>query len=78
MVEPLVLWLHLWRDNRYFSARHITLTREHVEKLLADGQVYMTGLYSQKTGKDYDAWVILDDNGEFVRFRIEFDREMRR
>ncbi len=68
----------LWRDNKYFAAKHMTLTREHVEKLLADGQVYMTGLYSQKTGKDYDAWVILDDNGEFVRFRIEFDREMRR
>jgi len=68
----------LWRDNKYFAAKHMTLTREHVEKLLADGQVYMTGLYSQKTGKDYDAWVILDDNGEFVRFRIEFDRDMRR
>ena len=23
-------------------------------------------------------WVILDDNGEFIRFRIEFDRDMRR
>jgi len=68
----------LWRDNKYFAAKHMTLTREHVEKLLADGQVYMTGLYSQKTGKDYDAWVILDDNGEFVRFRIEFDRDMKR
>ncbi|MBQ3591401.1 MAG: DNA topoisomerase III, partial [Clostridia bacterium] len=68
----------LWRDNKYFAAKHMTLTREHVEKLLADGQVYMTGMYSQKTGKDYDAWVILDDNGEFVRFRIEFDRDMRR
>ncbi len=68
----------LWRDNKYFAARHITLTHEHVEKLLADGQVYMTGMYSQKTGNLYDAWVILDDNGEFVRFRIEFDRDMRR
>ena len=47
-------------------------------KLLSDKQVYMTGLYSQKNGKNYDAWVILDDNGEFVRFRLEFDRDMNR
>ena len=38
----------------------------------------MTGMYSQKTGNLYDAWVILDDNGEFIRFRLEFDRDMRR
>ncbi len=68
----------LWRDNKYFSAKHITLTRDHVTKLLTDKQVYMTGLYSQKNGKNYDAWVILDDNGEFVRFRLEFDRDMKR
>lgn len=68
----------LWRDNKYFSAKHITLTRDHVTKLLTDKQVYMTGLYSQKNGKNYDAWVILDDNGEFFRFRLEFDRDMKR
>ncbi len=68
----------LWRDNKYFAAKHITLTRDHVTKLLSDKQVYMTGLYSQKNGKNYDAWVILDDNGEFVRFRLEFDRDMNR
>ena len=68
----------IWRDNKYFAAKHITLTREHVTKLLSDKQVYMTGLYSQKNGKNYDAWVILDDNGEFVRFRLEFDRDMKR
>ncbi len=68
----------LWRDNKYFAAKHITLTRDHVTKLLSDKQVYMTGLYSQKNGKNYDAWVILDDNGEFVRFRLEFDRDTKR
>ncbi len=65
----------LWRDNKYFAAKHITLTKDHVTKLLADGQVYMTGLYSPKNGSTYDARVILDDNGECVRFRLEFDRD---
>lgn len=68
----------LWRDNKYFAAKHITLTKDHVTKLLSDGRVYMTGLYSQKNGNTYDAWVILDDNGEFVRFRLEFERDGKR
>ncbi len=68
----------LWRDNKYFAAKHITLTRDHVIKMLTDGKVYMKGLYSQKNGNTYDAWIILDDNGECVRFRMEFDRNMRR
>ena len=33
---------------------------------------------SKKTGRTYDAWMVLDDNGEFVRYRIEFDRENER
>lgn len=66
----------IWRDNKYFATKHITLTRDHVMKLLSDKQVYMTELYSQKNGKNYDAWVILDDNGESVRFRLEFDKDM--
>ena len=35
----------------------------------------MKELYSEKTGKTYDAYVKLDDNGEkFGRYRMEFDR----
>ena len=42
--------------------------------MLQGGRVHMTGLYSEKTGRIYDAYVKLDDNGEFVRYRMEFDR----
>ena len=64
----------MWRDNKFFTLRHITLTKSQVAGLLKDGRIFMKGLYSEKTGKTYDAWVVLDDNGEFVRYRIEFDR----
>jgi len=50
------------------------LTKAQAAGLLKDGRVFMKGLYSEKTGKTYDAWVVLDDNGEFVRYRVEFDR----
>jgi DNA topoisomerase-3 len=51
------------------------LTAAIVEKLLKDGRVKLTGLYSEKTGKSYDATVVLDDTGEkYVNFRMEFEK----
>ncbi|PLT63137.1 DNA topoisomerase III [Mediterraneibacter gnavus] len=33
----------------------------------------MSGLYSEKTGKTYDAVVVLDDTGDkYVNFKLEF------
>jgi len=64
----------MWRDNKFFTLRHVMLTKAQAAGMLIDGRVFMKGLYSEKTGKTYDAWVVLDDNGEFVRYRVEFDR----
>lgn len=68
----------MWRDNKFFKLKHITLTKKQAAELLKYGRVFVNGLYSEKTGKTYDAWVALDDNGEFVRYRIEFERENER
>ena len=41
--------------------------------LLKEGRVSVSGLYSEKTGKTYDAVVLLDDTGgKYVNFRLEF------
>ena len=34
-------------------------------------------LYSEKTGGTYDATAVLEDTGESVRFRLEFDKGAR-
>ena len=34
----------------------------------------MTGLYSEKTGKTYDAAVVLVDDGRYANFKLEFDQ----
>ena len=68
----------MWRDNKFFKLKHITLTKKQAAELLKNRRVFVNGLYSEKTGKTYDAWVVLDDNGEFVRYRIEFGRENER
>ena len=65
----------LWRDNKFFAVKKIALTKKTAAALLKDGRVKLTGLYSEKTGKTYDATVVLEDTGESVRFRLEFDWE---
>lgn len=64
----------MWRDNKFWRSKHVTLTKAQASEMLQGGRVHMTGLYSEKTGRTYDAYVKLDDNGEFVRYRMEFDR----
>ena len=64
----------LWRDNKFFSGKKIALTKKTAAALLKDGRVALTGLYSEKTGKTYDATVVLEDTGESVHFRLEFGK----
>ena len=43
-----------------------------VKKMLSKGKVAVSGLYSQKSGKTYDAVICLDDTGKYVNFKLEF------
>ena len=63
----------LWKDNRFFAAKKKVLTKAVAAALLKDGRAKLTGCYSEKTGKTYDATVILEDTGGHVNFRLEFD-----
>lgn len=63
----------MWRDNKFWRSKHVTLTKAQASEMLQGGRVHMKELYSEKTGRTYDAYVKLDDNGEFVRYRMEFD-----
>ena len=66
----------LWKNNRFFEAKKKTLTKEAAKALLNDGCVFMSGLYSEKTGKTYSAVITLEDGDQFrgyVKFGMEFD-----
>ena len=65
----------LWKDNKFFAIKKKTLTKTVAASLLKDGRARLTGCYSEKTGKTYDATVILEDTGERVNFRLEFNKE---
>lgn len=63
----------LWKDNRFFSSKKKSITKSVAAALLKEGRISMSGLYSEKTGKTYDAEVILDDtSGKYVNFKLEF------
>ena len=63
----------LWKDNRFFSSKKKSITKSVAAALLKEGRVSMSGLYSEKTGKTYDAEILLDDTGDkYVNFKLEF------
>ena len=63
----------LWKENPFFSEKKKTSTKVTVVQLLKHGKVKIKGLYSPKTGKTYDAVVVMEDTGgKYVNFRLEF------
>ncbi len=65
----------LWKDSRFFTAKKQQLTKKAAAALLEDGKVQLTGCYSPRTGKTYDATVYLVDDGKQVSFRMDFPKE---
>lgn len=63
----------LWKDSRFFTAKKKTLTKTVAAALLNKGRVKLTGCYSEKTGKIYDATVVLEDDGARANYKLVFD-----
>lgn len=63
----------MWKNDRFFENRKKTLTKQIAAALLKDGKATVKGLYSEKTGKTFDATVLLADTGEkYVNYRFDF------
>jgi DNA topoisomerase III len=62
----------MWKNDRFFESRKKVLTKPIAAALLADGKAKVKSLYSEKTGKTFDATVLLADTGEkYVNYRFE-------
>ena len=64
----------LWRDNRFLAAKKISLTKKMASSLLAQGRTYASGIYSEKTGKTYDAFIVLEDDGARSSYKLDFTK----
>lgn len=66
----------LWQQNPFFAAKKKELTAAIASALLKEGRAFVKGLYSPKTGKTYDATIVLDDSGgQYVNFKLEFPQK---
>ena len=65
----------IWKNNKWWELKRKQPTKAIVTALLKDGRAHVTGLYSEKTGKTYDATVMLEDDGKYANFKLAFDRQ---
>ena len=62
----------MWKNDRFFEQRKKAFTPKIATALLKNGKAKVKGLYSEKTGKTYDATVLLaDTGGKYVNYRVE-------
>ena len=64
----------LWADHAFFNKIGKRMTKQIAEKLVRDGRVKLKDCRSQKTGKTYNAAVLLEtENDGRPRFKMEFE-----
>jgi len=63
----------LWKDSRFFTLKQKTLDRKTAQSLLETGRAPLKGCISPRTGKSYDASVVLEDDGDKAHFKLVFD-----
>ena len=65
----------LWKDNAYFSRLGKHMTGQLAEKLVRDGRAKLKDCKSQKTGKTYNATVLMTTEADGrPQFSLEFDK----
>lgn len=65
----------LWRDNKFLTAKRITLDKQMVTALLERGRVRVDDVYSEKTGKRFSTDLLLEDDGVRSSYRFDFGKE---
>ena len=67
----------IFKNNNFFKGKHRegkkpkSLSAAHVKKLLKGEAIKIKGLYSTKYDKDYDAELILIDNGQYANLEFK-------
>lgn len=68
----------IWKESKWLSGMKKKVTKKMAESLLAKGRVKVSGLYSQKTGRNFDADLVLEDTGEYVNFKLDFSNNKKK
>ena len=67
----------LWKNSRFLDALKKPMTKAMAAEFLKSGRVHAKGLYSSRTGKTFDADIVLDtktdpNRGQMISYRLEF------
>ena len=66
----------MWKNDRFFEERKVAFTPKIAAELLKNGKAKVKKLYSPKTGKTYEGFIVLADTGsKYVNYRISIPRE---
>lgn len=64
----------LWKDAHFFTSKKKELKKMAAKSLLKNGRAKMRGFVSERTGKKFDAVVVMEDTGgKYVKYRLEFE-----
>lgn len=68
----------IWKESKWLSGMKKKVTKKMAASLLSMGRVGVTGLYSQKTGRNFDADLVLEDTGKYVNFKLDFSNNKKK
>ena len=64
----------LWRENRYLAGMKKQIDKRMAQELLSAGRTHVTDFYSQKTGKNFTADLLMDVSDGRANFKLEFPK----
>jgi DNA topoisomerase III len=64
----------LKKEDKFFTSKGKKITKKIAKDLLSKGKVNVTKLNKKSGVGTYNATIILDDNGKFINFKMEFNK----
>jgi DNA topoisomerase-3 len=65
----------IWKEDNWLVGMRKKVTRSMAAALLKDGRVFVTGFYSERTGRCFDADLVLVDTDYYVNYKLDFRRK---
>lgn len=62
----------IWKESKWLSSLRKKVTKKMAVSFLKDGRAHVSGLYSERKGRCFDADLVLEDTGEYVNFKLDF------
>lgn len=62
----------IWKESKWLSSMKKKVSKKMAVSFLKVGRAHVTGLYSERKGRCFDADLVLEDTGEYVNFKLDF------